>query len=175
MTFTLKTYTMEQRIADTVPSGKYDLELEPILSDEASGWKNHVLKSNETLYDYDVMAARIKLKTAQTAAAAASTLLKKLHEELAVKSKDRRFVDSIKGIKASIATATDDVNDFALTIPQLKSQLAKLEGLKQIAILQLQSLRNIVSQYKQSRDLEYLRRGIHCIAEIAVEKSAIYV
>lgn len=175
MPFTLTTYTIEERIAETVPSGKYDVELEPILSDEASGWKNNVLKGDDTLYDYDVTATRMELKSVQTAHTAASTLLKKLNEDLVVKSKDRRFADSIKGMKASIATAADDVNGYALTIPQLKTKLAKLEGLQTITRLQLRSLRNVVSQYKMNHDREFLRRGIHCIAEIAVEKSAIYV
>jgi len=175
MPFTLETYTMEQRIAETIPSGKYDCELEPILSDEASGWKNQVLKSNETLYDYEVTAVRIRLAEAEKERLAASTLVNKLSTDLAAKSKDRKFAAALPGIRASIATASATYAATAAEIPGLRRDLKKLEGLQEIARLQLGSLRNVIAQYKENKSHDFLRRGIHCMAEIALEKSAIYM
>lgn len=169
------TFTLEQRIAETIATDKYECELEPILADEASDWKNGVLKSNDTLYDYDVTAARILLKEKTQELAAASTLLKKLTEDLASKISNRKFAPMISGMKASIASAAYDVNTLTPMIPQLNSDVKRLEALKEIALLQLRSLRSIVSQYKENHDLDFLKRGIHCIAEIAAEKSAMYL
>jgi hypothetical protein len=175
MVFTLQTLTLEERIAQTVPTDKYSCELEPILADEASDWKNGVLKSNDTFYDYDLMKARLLLKEKEEELAAASTLLKKLKADLAEKSSNKKFAPMISGMKASIATAEYDVYSLTPMIPRLKLDVKRLEALKEITLLQLRSLRNIVSQYKSNKDLEFLKRGIHCIAEIAVEKSAIYL
>jgi hypothetical protein len=175
MPFTLETYTMEQRIADTIPNGKYDIELEPIFSDEASGWKNQVLKGNETLYDYDVTAARIRLAEVEKERLAASTLVDKLSADLAAKSKDRKFAAILPGIRASIATASATSSSAAAEIPELKRELKKLVGLQEIAHLQIRSLRNVIAQYKENKNRDFLRRAIHCVAEIAVEKSAIYL
>jgi hypothetical protein len=174
MVFTLQTLTLDQRIAQTVPTNKYDCELEPILADEVSGWKNGVLKSNDTLYDYDLMKARALLKEKEQELAAASTLLKKLTADLAEKIKNKKFAPMINGMKASISTAESDVYMLTPMIPQLKLDVKRLEALRDITLLQLRSLRNVVSQYKSNRDLEFLKRGIHCVAEIACEKMVVY-
>jgi len=61
MPFTLNTFTLEEQIAATQPTGKHLPTVSMILRDEESGWLNQPLKGNQTLHDYDVAQSKIDL------------------------------------------------------------------------------------------------------------------
>jgi hypothetical protein len=67
MPFVLKTITMEERIAATIPDGHYDEYVESILRDEAANWKYKVLAGDETIFDGEVSRIRTNLKEAEAA------------------------------------------------------------------------------------------------------------
>ena len=181
MPFVLKTITIEERIASTVANGRYEAYVESILADEAANWKNKILAGNETFYDGEVTKARIALKDAEEDKIAAAVLVEKLVKNIQAKEAEKRStnkvqaakdLNTINGMKTSIAATLADAAGIGDTIVVLKQQLKKMEELQEISRLQTRSLRNVVSQYKENKDLDFLRRGVHCVCSIGTEMSA---
>ena len=174
MPFTLQTITVEERIAETVPDDRYIADVESILSDEQSGWTNNLLAANTTYYDYDVSATRVLLKKSKDEWQAADTLIKKLSADLQAKEGVKKFADSIKGIRASRATAMVECAAAGAEVSRLTTELKRFEALQEIGRMHLRSLRKVVGHYKDNHDLEYLKKGVHCLATIAAEKIQAY-
>ena len=174
MPFTLQTVTVEERIAETVHDDRYIADVESILSDEQSGWTNNLLAANTTFYDYNVTATRMLLKQTKDEWLAADTLTKKLTADLQTKEGVKKFADSIRGIKASRATAIADCTAASAEVLRLTAELKHFEALQEIGRMHLRSLRKVVGHYKENHDIEYLKRGVHCLATIAAEKMQAY-
>lgn len=183
MPFVLKTITMEERIAATIPDGRYDEYVESILRDEAANWKYKVLAGDETIFDGEVCRIRTNLKEAEAAQAATLALVDKLSKNLKAKESEKRSTNkleaakdlvTISGMKTSIAATFAETASNNETVAVLRQQLKKLEGLQAVTRLQFRSLRNVTSQYKETKDREFLRRAIHCICSIGAEMTAKY-
>jgi hypothetical protein len=183
MPFVLKTITMEERIAAAIPDGRYDEYVESILRDEASDWKYKVLAGDETIFDTEVSKIRANLKDAEAAQVASYALVDKLTKNLKAKESEKRSTNklqvakdliTISGMKTSITSTLEDVVANKEAVSLLKRELKKWEGLQEVTRLQFRSLRNVVSQYKENKDREFLRRGVHCVCSIASEMSAKY-
>jgi hypothetical protein len=181
MPFVLKTITMEERIAATVPNSRYEAFLESILADEASGWKYKVLAGEDTMFDAEVTKARIALKDAEADKVASAALVEKLYKNLQAKEAEKRSTNKIQfakdltaisGMKSQLAASQDESAGSGEIIHLLKQQVRKMEGLQDIARRQTRSLRNVVSQYKENKDRDFLRRGVHCVCSIGTEMSA---
>lgn len=183
MPFVLKTITMDECIAAAIPDGRYDEYVESILRDEAADWRYRILVGDETIFDGEVSKLRANLKEAEAAQVAAHALVEKLVKNLKAKESEKRSTNklqaakdfvTINGMKTSIASTLEDATANGEVIILLRKQLKKWEGLQEVTRLQFRSLRNIVSQYKETKDREFLRRAVHCVCTIAAEKASKY-
>ena len=98
MQFALNTYTLEEQIADTKPTGRYQPTVDIILADEVSGWKNQSFKGNQTIYDYDVTQNSMDLAELVKQKKALEKRIPELQAELAKPAKEgggRAFLKKI--------------------------------------------------------------------------------
>ena len=88
MPFTLKTFTLEEQIAATQPTGKHQATVSMILADEESEWLNQPLKGNQTLHDYDVAQSKIDLADLMKQKNTLDKKIPELQKELAKPAKE---------------------------------------------------------------------------------------
>jgi predicted nucleic acid-binding Zn-ribbon protein len=170
MTFVLKTITLEEQIAETVPTDRYDADLETILNDEASGWKNNILAGDFTIYDYDVSQRRFQFKKAADELDATKSQMKKLKADIEAKKSDRKQEASVKGLRNTLGDTDARSLELMAEVTKVKKELTVWEGWQKTTVDQIRSLRNIVKQYKVTKDRDFLKRAVHCISALGDEK-----
>ena len=166
MPFTLSTYTLEEQIADTQPTGKYAATVDIILADELSGWKNQSFKGDQTLYDYDVTQNRMDLADLMKQKKTLEKRIPELQAELAKPVKEgggRLFTKNL------LKEAYSDQTLCMIQITQVEERLKKFTYLQQIAVKELVALRFITYEYKNNKDREWLNKAVH----LACDTSAV--
>jgi len=164
MPFTLNTYTLEQQIADTQPTGKYAATVEVILADELSDWKNQSFKGNHTLYDYDVTQNRIDLADLVKQKKALEKRIPELQAELAKPVKEggaRAFTKNL------LKDAYSELAFCQVQTTQVETKLKKFTDLQELAIKELGALRYITNEYRNNKDREWLNKAVHLACDAA--------
>lgn len=164
MPFTLTTYTLEEQIADTKPTGKYAPTVEVILADELSGWKNQSFKGNRTIYDYDVTENSIDLAELVKQKKALEKRIPELQAELAKPAKEGGGRAQTKNL------LKDAYSDLALSqvhICQVEAKLKKFTDLQALAVKELAALRYITNEYRNNKDREWLNKAVHLACDAA--------
>jgi uncharacterized protein YhaN len=162
MPFTLTTFTLEEQIAATQPTGKHQPTVAMILSDEASGWLNQPLKGNQTLHDYDVTQAIIELDDLINEKKKLEKKITELQAEFAKPPKEggaRLFTKN--QLKDSYAALT--VCMFQIT--PARATLKMHTDLQDTARQQLVALRFITNEYKSKKDMVWLEKAVHLACE----------
>jgi hypothetical protein len=162
MPFTLNTFTLEEQIAATQPTGKHQPTVSMILADEESGWLNQPLKGNQTLHDYDVAQSVIVLDDLMKQEMALEKKIPELQKELAKPAKEGggRLLTKNQLKEAYAALALCHVQ-----ITPARAALKKHSTLQDIAGKELIALRYVVNEYKKNKDRVWLEKAVHLACE----------
>jgi len=164
MQFALNTYTLEEQIADTKPTGRYQPTADIILADEVSGWKNQSFKGNHTIYDYDVTENKLALAELVKQKKALEKRIPELQAELAKPAKEgggRLFTKNL---------LKDAYSELALCLvntTQVEAKLKKFTNLQEIVVKELTALRFITNEYKNNKNREWLNKAVHLACDRA--------
>ena len=164
MPFTLSTYTLEEQIADTQPTGRYQPTVDIILADEASGWKNQSFKGDQTLYDYHVTQNRMDLADLVKQKKALEKRIPELQAELAKPAKEGGGRALTKNL---LKDAYSDQTLCMVQIGQTEEKLKKFIGLQEIAIKELVALRFCTNEYRNNKDRDWLKKAVHLACDAA--------
>ena len=162
MPFTLNTFTLEEQIAATQPTGKHQPTVSMILADEESGWLNQPLKGNHTLHDYDVAQGVIVLDDLMKQEMALEKKIPELQKELAKPAKEGggRLLTKNQLKEAYAALAVCRVQ-----MTPARAALKKHSTLQDIAGKELIALRYVVNEYKNNKDRVWLEKAVHLACE----------
>ena len=162
MPFTLKTFTLEEQIAATQPTGKHQPTVSMILADEESGWLNQPLKGNQTLHDYDVAQSVMDLDDLMKQKNTLDKKIPELQKELAKPAKEGggRLLTKNQLKEAYAALALCHVQ-----ITPARAALKKHSALQDIAGKELIALRYVVNEYKNNKDRVWLEKAVHLACE----------
>jgi hypothetical protein len=158
MQFALNTYTLEEQIADTKPTGRYQPTVDIILADELNDWKNQSFKGNHTLYDYDVTENTLELAELVKQKKALEKRIPELQAELVKPVKEgggRAFTKNL------LKDAYSDMAMSQVHICQVEAKLKKFTNLQEIAVKELIALRFITNEYKNNKNREWLNKAVH--------------
>lgn len=164
MQFALNTYTLEEQIADTKPTGRYQPTVDIILADEVSGWKNQSFKGNQTIYDYDVTQNSMDLAELVKQKKALEKRIPELQAELAKPAKEgggRAFTKNL------LKDAYSELAHCLVNTTQVEAKLKKFTELQQIAVKELSALRFITNEYRNNKDREWLNKAVHLACDTA--------
>jgi hypothetical protein len=166
--------SMEDAIKATHPLPKYEAIWESFISDAEPRWKTNLLKSDETLYDWDVVQSKMLLKEAQDGVAAAEKLMDTIRAQITLaegKKLKRGEKDPLPGLKEGLGTAVIDRDYHAGRIILLKREVTRNMALQQIAIDQNKTLRNILGMYLDGGlDNEWMKKAVTWCAEEAAKR-----
>lgn len=140
-----------ESIDDTVPSGKYDCEIQRILQEEKEGGTYEFLKGRLTFFDLDIQK-RLLLKEKTEASLVA---VKKQIEQSQSQSLSPKDVDALFLKRYALE---DEVRYHE----QFYSDITYVE---KIWNQYYTSLRVIVNKFRQTKDIGYLRKGAHILGE----------
>jgi len=164
MQFALNTYTLEEQIADTKPTGRYQPTVDIILADEVSDWKNQSFKGNHTIYDYDVTENTLALAELVKQKKALEKRIPELQAELAKPAKEgggRLFTKNL------LKDAYSELAHSLVNTTQVEAKLKKFTDLQQIAVKELTALRFITNEYKNNKNREWLNKAVHLACDRA--------
>ena len=164
MQFALNTYTLEEQIADTKPTGRYQPTVDIILADEVSGWKNQSFKGNQTIYDYDVTQNSMDLAELVKQKKALEKRIPELQAELAKPAKEgggRAFTKNL------LKDGYSELAHCLVNTTQVEAKLKKFTELQQIAVKELSALRFITNEYRNNKDREWLNKAVHLACDTA--------
>ena len=166
MPFTLNTFTLEEQIAATQPTGKHLPTVSMILADEESGWLNQPLKGNQTLHDYDVAQSKIDLAELVKHKNTLEKKIPELQKELLKPAKEGggRLLtkNQLKELYAALALCN-------CQITPVEAALRKHTKLQENAGKELTALRYVVNEYKNNKDRVWLEKAVHLACEQSCE------
>ena len=176
---------MEDAIKATEPLPKYEMDWETLLSEADTKWKLNLLKSDHTLYDYDVMRCRLLLAETKEDFAAAEKLILVLTAQIAEKSAmkqvkpkkgEKLMQDPIPGLKEGLATAVIERDSLAGKIINVRRDLDKFIALQKVAVDQIRTLRKVVNMWLHD-DLgpEWIKKAVTWVGEQAALRTKIIV
>jgi len=162
MPFTLNTFTLEEQIAATQPTGKHQPTVSMILADEESGWLNQPLKGNHTLHDYDVAQGVIVLDDLMKQEMALEKKIPELQKELAKPAKEGggRLLT-----KNQLKEAYASLTLCRVQMTPARATLRKHTKLQDNAGKELIALRYVVNEYKKNKDRVWLEKAVHLACE----------
>ena len=162
MPFTLKTFTLEEQIAATQPTGKHQATVSMILADEESEWLNQPLKGNQTLHDYDVAQSKIDLADLMKQKNTLEKKIPELQKELLKPAKEGggRLLtkNQLKELYAALALCN-------CQITPVEAALRKHTKLQDMARKELTALRYVANEYKNNKDRVWLEKAVHLACE----------
>jgi chaperonin cofactor prefoldin len=168
MPFVLETFTLEEQIAATQPTGFHQHTVDMILSDEASDWKNHPFNGNQTIYDYDVTQNHLDLADLEKQKKALEKRIPELQAELAKPAKEGGGRAQTKNL---LKDAYSELTFCRLQTAQVEEKLKKFSDLQQVVIKELSALRYITNEYKTNKDREWLAKAVHLACNAALVES----
>jgi hypothetical protein len=167
--------TFEEWIESTRPTGKYDETVMSILQEEQNGGRFEWLRGNQTLFDIDHWRHQRQQKEFEEALVSKKQSIQSIQEKIQAEREKGQGEKKEKKEKPNLQlleqyqTTLDGlyVDRFELehkireSIPLLESFERVIHCWKSYFI----SLRRVVALYKEKKDREVLRKGVHAISE----------
>ena len=161
--------SMEDAIEATAPLPKYEGTWASMLSEADNKWKKDLLKSDHTLYDWDVTNSRGLLQEAQDDFAAAEKLIAVIKTQITAaegKKLKKGEKDPLPGLKEGFGTAVIDRDNYAGKIILLKRDVAKYKALQQISVDKNRTMRNILGMWIDGKlGDEWMKKAVTWVGE----------
>ena len=166
--------SMEDAIEATAPLPKYEGTWASMLSEADNKWKKDLLKSDHTLYDWDVTNSRGLLQEAQDDFAASEKLIGIIKTQITAaegKKLKKGEKDPLPGLKEGLGTAVIDRDHFAGKIILLKRDVAKYKALQQISVDKNRTMRNILRMWIDGKlGDEWMKKAVTWVGEEAAKR-----
>lgn len=156
--------TFEEWLETTVPTGQYDDSVIQILQEESCGGRFEWLKGNHTIFDLELARHQRMLSEFETNLIAKkqsiATLQQKYREEQENKKPSGKILNQYKTSLDSMYAERFEIEaDIQKTKPMIEALDQTVYSYKAYYV----ALRKVVALYKERKDKEFLRKGIHAI------------